>query len=81
MSSHFNGFTDESRKDFIKRFEGFPDCVIATAWVYAVGLTKFGVDLSKEWQTVTQKRAELDLAYRKGRQDEREHWVKTEEGE
>ena len=74
-------FTDEARREFIKRFDGFPDQVIATAWVYAVGLTKFGVDLSEEWATVTQKRSELDLAYRQGRIDERKRWQKAEEGE
>lgn len=67
-------FTDEARKEFIKRFEGFPDQVIAMAWVYAVGLTKFGIDLSEEWATVTQKRAALDLAYRRGRLDEQQKW-------
>ena len=74
-------FTDEARREFIKRFDGFPDQVIATAWVYAVGLTKFGVDLSEEWATVTQKRSELYLAYRQGRIDERKRWQNAEEDE
>lgn len=75
-------FTDEARREFIKRFEDFPDQVIAMAWAYAVGLTKFSVDLSKEWATVTHKRADLDLAYRRGVHDERQKWRgKAEEGE
>ena len=72
-------FTEEARREFIKCFDGFSDQVIAAAWVYAVGLTKFGIDLSKEWTTLTQKRSELDFAYRQGRHDEREKWRNAEE--
>ena len=70
--------SDSAKQELIKRFEDFPVQIIAMAWVYAVGLNKFGVDLSKEWETVTQKRSELDLAYRQGRMRERERWEKHE---
>ena len=66
--------SESSKEELIKRFYDFPVWIVATAWVYAVSLNKFGVDVSKAWETVTQKRSELDLAYRRGIQDEREKW-------
>lgn len=75
-------FTDEKRREFIKHFEGFSDqdC-------YGVGiadcLTKYGVDVSAEWQTVTVQRDALNRAYLQGRADEAERWSRreAEEGE
>ena len=76
-------FTDEKRREFIKHFEGFPDQVIAMAWAYADCLTKYGVDVSAEWQTVTAQRDALNRAYLQGRVDEAERWSgrEAEEGE
>lgn len=76
-------FTDEKRREFIKHFEGFPDQVIAMAWAYADCLTKYGVDVSAEWQTVTAQREALNRAYTQGRVDEAAWWRRheAEEGE
>ena len=71
--------SEDAKMELIKRFEEFPPQVVAMAWLYAVGINKFGVDLSKEWETVTQKRADLDMAYRQGGFDEQKRWRKTEE--
>ena len=76
-------FTDEARREFFKHFEGFPDQVIAMAWAYADCLTKYGVDVSAEWRTVTAQRDALNRAYTQGRVDEAARWSKhlAEEGE
>ena len=60
---------EKFKDDLIERFRDFPVWVIALAWNYALGLNKFGVDLSKEWENVTQKRSEVDLAYRMGKSE------------
>ena len=76
-------FTNDAQLEFIKHFEGFPDQVIAMAWAYADCLTKYGVDVSAEWKTVTAQRDALNRAYTQGRVDEAERWGKrkAEEGE
>ena len=76
-------FTDEARREFIKHFEGFPDQVIAMAWVYADCLTKYGVDVSAELPNVSARRDALNRAYVQGRVDEAERWSRreAEEGE
>ncbi len=71
-------FTDEARREFIKHFEGFPDQVLAMAWAYADCLTKYGVDISAEWKTVTAQRDALNRAYARGRVDEAARWGKKE---
>ena len=76
-------FTNDARLEFMKHFEGFPDQVIAMAWAYADCLTKYGVDVSAEWQTVTAQWDALNRAYIQGRSDEAARWGKreAEEGE
>lgn len=74
-------FTDEARREFMKHFEGFPDQVIAMAWAYADCLTKYGVDVSAKWTTVTAQRDALNRAYTQGRIDEAKRWGKHKEEE
>lgn len=76
-------FTHDARMEFMKHFDGFPDQVIAMAWAYADCLTKYGVDVSAEWQTVTAQRDALNRAYIQGRIDEAKRWQRheAEEGE
>ena len=71
-------FTNDTRLEFIKHFEEFPSQVIAMAWVYADCLTKYGVDVSEKWQTVTAQRDALNRAYVQGRADEAERWGRRE---
>ena len=71
--------SEDTKEELIKQFRGLPTWIVACAFVYAVGLNKFGVDVSKEWKTVTEKRSELDLAYRRGRRDEQERWAADKE--
>ena len=69
---------NDARLEFIKRFEGFPDQVIAMAFAYADCLTKYGVDVSAKWQTVTAQRDALNRAYIQGQTDEAARWSKRE---
>lgn len=64
--------SEDAKEELIERFNKFPVQVVATAWVYAVALNEFGVDVSKAWETVTEQRSALNLAYLKGRSVERE---------
>lgn len=63
-------FTNDARREFMKHFDDFPDQVIAMAWTYADCLTKYGVDVSSEWTTVTVQMDALNRAYTQGRIDE-----------
>lgn len=68
-----NRYEEDKRKRLlIKEFEKLPACIVATAYVYADSLNRFGVDVTKEWKTAVEQRAALDQAYMQGRQYERE---------
>ena len=71
-------FTEDAKREFMKHFEGFPDQVIAMALAYADCLTKYGVDVSAEWKTVTAQWEALNRAYAQGRADEAAWWRRHE---
>ena len=54
----------------LDKLRALPDQVIACALVYAYSLCKYGVDVSKEWRTVTVQKEALDRAYTQGRIDQ-----------
>jgi len=74
-----NVISESDKEKLIKRLLEYPVPVIAMAFVYATSLSKFGVDVSKEWTTATEQKEALDLAYTQGRHDEREIWTAHKE--
>lgn len=68
----------DRQKALIKTLSDMPDNVIATAYVYAKSLIEYGVDVSEKWETVTSLTASLDVAYQRGRHDERARLVNKE---
>ena len=53
-----------------------PDDVVSLAFVYAKNMIDFSVDITEKWQTVTVNSRALQMAYEKGRRDEREEFLK-----
>lgn len=50
------------------------DMVIATAYVYAVNMRKFGRDVTEKWLTAVTQSMALDEAYVRGRCDSDNEW-------
>ena len=50
------------------------DMVIATAYVYAVNILKFGKDVTEKWMTAVEQSMALDEAYVRGRCDSDNEW-------
>lgn len=40
--------------------------VIETAYLYAINITSYGVDVTEKWLTATQNASAMERAYRKG---------------
>lgn len=51
-----------------------PDMVIATAYMYAVNMCKFGKDVTEKWTTAIAQSMALDDAYVRGRIDSDNEW-------
>ena len=56
-------------KQLIDELSKMPLPVIATAYLYALNYTRYGVDVTKEWVTATQNANALEKAYRGGYYD------------
>lgn len=50
------------------------DMVIATAYLYAVNMCKFGKDVTEKWMTAVTQSMALDEAYVRGRIDSDNEW-------
>ena len=72
-------YPDPAEK-LIEQFYAFPDWVVGAAYLYADSLVKYGVDVTKIWETVSAQKAALDEAYKRGRMDEAARWQKAIEG-
>lgn len=70
---------EDVKKQLIEQLNGFPTHIVSAAFVYATALNKFGVDVSKEWRTLTEQRCACDFAYRQGRLDEQRRWAADKE--
>ena len=57
---------DYESKKLIEELSKMPPMVIATAYLYALHYTKYGVDVTKEWLTATQNASALEKAYNEG---------------
>jgi hypothetical protein len=67
---------DQVEKEFYKE-----NPIHKYALLYAQNIMKYGVDISEKWETATQNAAALNVAYLRGRQDERDRFVRWQEGE
>ena len=59
----------KSTQDLLARLAEMPDMVIATAYIYALNYTQYGVDVTKEWTTAIQEHDALSRAYERGYHD------------
>lgn len=55
----------ESNK-LIEELSKMPPMVIATAYLYAVNLNMYGVNVTEKWLTATQNSSALEKAYNEG---------------
>ena len=68
-------------KQLIDELSKMPPMVIATAYLYAINDTSYGVDVTEKWLTATQNASALEKAYKKGyydalqRQVESRDWI------
>ena len=63
--------TDAERKQaMIRALADMPQIVVSIAFAYAQSMISCGVDISEKWETVTQQKAALEMAYQRGRYDE-----------
>lgn len=46
-----------------------PTMVVETAYLYAMNITSYGVDVTEKWLTATQNASAMERAYRKGYYD------------
>ena len=53
-------------EQILDKLSKMPPMVIATAYLYAINFTLYGVDVTKEWLTATQNASALERAYSKG---------------
>lgn len=73
--------TNEKKKSetILDELAKMPPMVIATAYLYAINHTLYGLDVTEKWLTATQNVSALEKAYTKGyydalhRQAEREN--------
>lgn len=57
----------DGKKDFmVSELAKLPEMVVATAYVYAVNMSKYGVDVANAWLTAVQQSEALTRAYEKG---------------
>ena len=50
----------------INKLSKLPPMVIEIAYLYAINITTYGVDVTEKWLTVTQQAYALEQAYKKG---------------
>ena len=60
---------DAQKKQMLKDLAEHPTIVIATAYLYALHYNLYGIDISKEWDTVVKQSQALEEAYNKGYYD------------
>lgn len=53
-------------KQLIDELSKMPPMIIATAYLYAINYTLYGIDVTEKWVTATQNSSALEKAYRKG---------------
>ena len=69
----------QENKRLIDELSKMPPMVIATAYLYAVNYTSYGVDVTEKWVTATQNAAALEKAYRDGYYDALKRKAESEE--
>lgn len=65
---------ERDKRIILEEIGKMPNYVIAAAYVYAKILDEYGADVRQAWETVTEQKVALDMAYRRGRQDEADRW-------
>jgi len=60
---------DAQKKQMLKDLAEHSTMVIATAYLYALHYNLYGIDVSKEWDTVIKQSQALEEAYNKGYYD------------
>lgn len=68
-------------KQMIEELSKMSPMVIATAYLYALNCTRYGVDITEKWETAVQNASALEKAYRKGYHDALQRVAETEEGD
>lgn len=72
---------DDKSKLLIDELSKMPPMVIATAYLHAIGYTRYGVDVTEKWVTATQNVAVLEKAYNKGYYDALQRLSESEESD
>ena len=68
-------------KQMIEELSKMSPMVISTAYLYALNCTRYGVDITKKWETTVQNARALELAYREGYHDALQRLAENEEGD
>lgn len=68
-------------EQLIDELSKMPPMVIATAYLYAINYTRYGVDVTKDWVTATQNASALEKAYIEGYHDALQRRAESEENE
>ena len=61
---------DKEKINLMMRLAKEDTYVLCQAYLYAVNLARYGVDVTEKWETATQQSASLHRAYIRGRYDE-----------
>jgi len=64
-----NQTQEYKNKQLIDELSKMPPMVLATAYLYAINYTRYGIDVTKEWTTAIQKSYALERAYGEGYSD------------
>lgn len=65
-------------EQLIDELSKMPPMVIATAYLYAINYTRYGVDVTKDWVTAMQNASALEKAYIEGYHDALQRQTESE---